>query len=140
MIDCSLSGKKTASSSSPASVPEETPKLPSKGILTPDDGLDMFGGGRSSSPARTEIGDDFEEDVKSLLGNINLRSLMKEATTVPEPPPVDAGRAGAPAKGPALTLAEAQELQRRIDAMSDEQIELVFERMRGAISGMHTLH
>ena len=116
-------------------------------ILSPDDAMNMFGTAkeRAASGTDAELDDDIINTLRSQLGNMAaepgqedvgmsmdgdmMAGLLKTAEE--KMPPTDIPPR--PETVTALTPEEAESLQRKIDDMTDEQVEKVFSKMRAAI-------
>lgn len=152
----SLMGKKSAGTSKPTSKVQDADDMfaangkdmfdsvyskgksgdGNRGILDPKDAMDMFGGGGESSQQDKDI----LADLKAQLGSSaeeeedipDISQLQQQPKTSTTTISTTAEQSTKPAE-PTLSKEEADDLQRRLDNLSDDQIEKVFAKMRGSL-------
>jgi len=137
--------------------PSSKAKTGGGGILTPDDALNMFGGsdkvvggggagvGGGESDEDEDLmaslmsqigknGKDNMQDIPDLTDALGFGSATKKsASTSSGSSSSSSSSSGTPETRTLLSKEEAADLQKRIDDLSDEQLEAVFAKMRVAL-------
>jgi hypothetical protein len=138
--------------------PRKSAPTKKKDMSSQDDAMSLFGGSASEmfdSFIGGNDGEDSEEkqlldSLKSQLGHENLKDIdsIPDVFSSPKTPttpkasimsadesliPVEA-MSGLEVTRPALSPDEAEDLLRRLDRMTDEQVEKVFEKMRASLA------
>lgn len=105
--------------------PSPQPRPKPKGILAPEDAMSVFG--------RAEEQEESAEEEEGLMESLK-RQLGEQSELLNKRASSSAGGLSSEEAKPALSMEEAADLQQRLDSMSDEQVEKVFEKMRKALA------